>query len=220
MNVSKTCCSDCPLRAHGARGFVPDDLPAGCEILFRGEAPGATELTTGKPFTGKAGFVLRNWLIRAVPSMQIALEKGKIGFSNVLKCLPAEVSGRPYPTGQLRRDAEAHCAQFTSIPDTVKTVILCGEVPQRYHFSEELEQEDAVDRSLGRDLKGVMGRVGRVYEKDGKRWVLAPHPAFILRQPALVSQGQEALKIAAGTDKTMEPKVVRWDDALLEMSCK
>lgn len=192
-------------------------MPKGCEILFRGEAPGTTEVAEGKPFVGKAGFVLRNWMIRPVPSLQIALEKGKVGFSNVLKCLPAEVSGRPYPTGQLRRDAEAHCAQFTEIPDTVHTVILCGEVPQRFHFAEELEQEDAVSRSLGRDVKGVMGRVGRVYEKDGKRWVFAPHPAFILRSPALVGQGQEALKIAAGVEKTMEPKIVRWDEALAEL---
>lgn len=217
MKASKQCCSDCPLRDCGARGFVPDDIPAKAEIIFRGEAPGKTEVETGKPFTGQAGFVLRSWLIRAVPSLQMALEKGKVGFSNNLKCLPPEMNGRSYPTGDLKRAAEAHCAQFTNWPDTVHTVILCGEHPQRYYFGEVLEQEDAVDRSLGRGAKGVLGRVGRVYEKDGKRWVFCLHPAFILRQPALVGQGQEALKIAAGTDKTLEPKIVRWDEALREI---
>jgi len=54
-------------------------------------------------------------------------------------------------------------------------------------------------------------------ERDGKKWIFAPHPAFILRQPALVGQGQEALKIAAGA-KFMEPKILAWMDAITELN--
>ena len=95
-----------------------------------------------------------------------------------------------------------------------KTIILCGESPQRYFFSEELADEDRVDRQLNHDVKGVMGRIGRVYEKDGKRWVFAPHPAYILRQPALVQHGQQALQIAANTERYVEPDYIPWNDAM------
>lgn len=241
MQASKTCCDSCPLKSCGARGFVPDDIPTGAQYIVRGEAPGSTELVEGKPFTGKAGFVLKNWIIRAVPQLQVALEKGKVGFSNNLKCLPPETQGRPYPQGDTKRKAEEHCRQFTKWPESVKTAILCGEHPQRFYFGEELDKEDATDRSLGRDAKGVMGRVGRVYDRaycfpcqrvlsasevkceacggSGKvlRWTFAPHPAYILRQPALVGQAQEAFKIAVGMDKVLEPAAITWQAALCEI---
>jgi len=75
-----------------------------------------------------------------------------------------------------------------------------------------------VSRSLGRELKGVTGRIGRVIERDGRRYVFAPHPAYILRQPALVGQGQEALRIAINADKVLEPQILHWDDAIGELT--
>lgn len=209
-------CQGCPLYDTG-RGFVPDDIPANAEYIICGEAPARVECEVGKPFQGQAGFVLKEWLIKAVPELQIALEKKKVGFSNNLKCWPPEVSKRPYPTGDTKRNAEHQCNQYTRWPDTVKTVILCGEHPQRKYFGTELEAEDASDRAIGHDVKGVMGRVGRVMERDGIKWVFAPHPAFILRQPALVGQGQEALKIAVPSTKYHEPKVLAWMTAIEEL---
>lgn len=162
---------------------------------------------------GQAGFVLRSWGMKAVPALQIAYEKKKVSLCNILKCQPPEQNGRAYPTGQTRELAEAHCRQYLNIGKP-KVVILCGETPQRYFFREELEREDATDRALGRDHKGVMGRIGRVYERDGKRWVFAPHPAFVLRQPALVNHLQEALKIAVGQEPVIEPTVIDWNEAV------
>lgn len=209
-------CSACPLLQTG-RGFVPDQIVENEEYCIFGEAPGTTEIGEGKPFVGRAGFVLRSWLIRAVPQLQIALEKNRISFRNILHCLPLEQKGRPYPTGETKREAEGCCKQYHS-EIKAKTVILCGDVSQRYFFSEELEAEDASDRRLGRDAKGVMGRIGRTYERDGKRFIFAPHPAFILRQPALVQHGQQALSIAVGKDKELEPAYVSWKEALETLS--
>jgi uracil-DNA glycosylase family 4 len=210
-------CNGCVLQASG-RGYVPDDVPAMAEIIIRGEAPARVECEVGRPFQGQAGFVLKEWLLKAVPELQVALEKGRVGFSNNLKCWPPEVSGRPYPTGDTKRASEEHCKQYTAWPSSVKTVILCGEHPQRQFFGPELEAEDLTDRQLGREPKGVMGRIGRVYERDGVRWVFAPHPAYILRQPALVGQGQEALRIAANTAKFEDPKVLAWLEAITELN--
>jgi uracil-DNA glycosylase family 4 len=212
-------CNGCPLQNKG-QGFCPDKLskkPA--KYIFIGEAPGKNEIAGNdpQPFVGKAGFVLKNWIIRAVPQIQLAEEKGAIQYSNTLRCLPPEVQGRPYPKGEEKFLAEAQCRQYDTFPETVETIVLFGDSPQRVWFGEELEAEDASDRRLGRDLKGVMGRVGREYEKNGKRWVFAPHPAFILRQPALVQHGQNSLKIAANTERLLEPDYVKWEEALQEM---
>jgi uracil-DNA glycosylase len=212
-NKKPSSCNGCPLQTTG-RGFVPDLIPTKAEVIIRGEAPARVECEQGKPFVGQAGFVLKEWLLKAVPELQILLERGKIGFSNNLKCWPPEVSNRPYPMGETKRLAEEHCKQYTLWPDAVKTIILCGEHPQRQYFGDELANEDAVSRSLGREPKGVMGRIGRVYERDNKRWVFAPHPAYILRQPALVQHGQEAMQIATQSAKEVEPEMVKWDMAV------
>lgn len=213
-------CVGCPLEQKG-QGFCPDK-PAKkvARFLFIGEAPGKNEIAGDKPepFVGKAGFVLKNWLMRAVPDIQLAEEKGEIMYANTLRCLPPEVQGRPYPKGDEKIAAELQCRQYDRVPDTVHTVVLFGESPQRAWFKDELDLEDASDRRLGRDVKGVTGRVGREYEKDGKRWVFAPHPAFILRQPALVQHGQNSLKIAANADKRIEPTYTKWEDALKELT--
>lgn len=209
-------CALCPLRDKG-KGFVPDEIaPNGAEYAVVGEAPGGTEVTDGKPFRGRAGFVLKNWLIRAVPMLQLALERGKVSFHNTLRCLPPEIQGRAYPKGQEKLDAEACCSQYLDL-GPAKTVILCGESPQRRFFRAELDAEDTDDKKLGHEVKGVMGRVGRVYERDGQRFVFAPHPAFILRQPALVAHGQEALKIAVGAEPLVDVQYMHWGQAMREL---
>lgn len=211
-------CNGCPLQDK-AKGFCPDKpSKRKTRYLFIGEAPGKNEVDAGEPFVGKAGFVLKNWLMRAVGDIQLAEEKGEIMYANTLRCLPPEVQGRPYPKGEEKTLAEAHCRQYDKFPEGVDTIVLFGESPQRCWFGEELAAEDASDRRLGRDVKGVQGRVGREYVKDGKRYVFAPHPAWILRQPALVQHGQHSLKIAANTEKAVEPDYVKWDEALQELS--
>lgn len=210
-------CEGCSLKDKG-KGFCKDK-PARktAKYLFIGEAPGKNEVDVGEPFVGKAGFVLKNWLIRAVGDIQLAEERGEIMYANTLRCLPPEIQGRPYPKGEEKTVAEAHCRQYDNFPDSIHTVVLFGESPQRAWFGMELDAEDASDRRLGRSVKGVMGRIGREYEKDGKRWIFAPHPAFILRQPALVQHGQNSLKIAANVDKQVEPDYVKWNEAIEEL---
>ena len=212
-------CNECPLKDKGL-GFCPDKMPKAPKYLVFGEAPGKNEIAKGEPFVGKAGFVLDNWLIRAIPTLQLAKEKGEIGYANTLRCLPPEIQGRAYPKGDERIVAEDICRRYDVIPESVHTVILFGDSPQRLWFRDELDAEDASDRRLGRDVKGVMGRVGREYERDGRRWVFAPHPAFILKMPALVQHGQMALGIAANTEKAIEPDYLKWEEALNELQTK
>ena len=207
-------CEGCPLQ-HKGLGFVPDKLAKRQEVICWGEAPGKNEVAKGEPFIGSAGFVLKEWLIKSVTPLRLIAERDGISYCNTLRCLPPEIQGRAYPKGEERLLSEAHCRRYDP-QDMPATVILFGEAAQRLHFREELDREDATDRSLGRDTKGVMGRVGRVYERGGTRWIFAPHPAFILRQPMLVTHGVEALKIAVSATY-VEPQTVPWQEAVQEL---
>lgn len=210
-------CAACPLFTKG-QGFCPDRIAKSPHYVFIAEAPGKNEILKGEPLVGKAGFVLHNWLMHAVPQLKIAWERGEVTLANVLRCLPPEVQGRPYPKGLEKTQAEALCRQYdTPWDDKVHTVVLFGEHSQRLYFHEELEAEDLTDRKLGRDAKGVSGRMGRAYLKDGRRWVFAPHPAWILRQPSLVEHGQQCLRIASGTDKEVIVDYQSWETALENM---
>jgi len=132
-------CQGCPLNTKSVAGFCPDKVSPNPKYLFLGEAPGKNEIVKGEPFIGTAGFVLWNWLVRAVPQLQVALEKNEVTVANTLRCLPPEIQGRPYPRGQEKLDAEAYCRQYDQPMDGVETIVLFGETPQRLLFKEDLE---------------------------------------------------------------------------------
>lgn len=206
------------MNATATPGFCPDKIPARAKYLILAEAPGSHEIAQAEPVVGKAGFVLKQWGLLAVPHLKLAWERGEVGLANTLRCLPPMVQGRPYPKGQTKDLAEAHCRQYDQFPSTIQTYILAGEHAQRLLFKPELDAEDATDRSLKHDLKGVGGRIGRVYERAGVRYVFAPHPAWVLRQPALVQHLQESLKIAANTERVVEPDYLPWHRAVQEIA--
>ena len=198
---------------ESGKGFVGDEVVPNPEYVILMEAPGKSEVQQGKLLTGSDGFVLKSWGMRTVPTLQVAYEKRKVSVCSLLKCQPPELHGKSYPTGETRELAEAHCRQYLNVGNP-KVIILLGEAPQRYYFRDELTSEDSIDRASGRDVKGVSGRIGRVYERDGIRYVFAPAPSSVLKQPALVGHLQEALKIAAGVEKVIEPEMLQWREAM------
>lgn len=78
-----TTCTLCPLakkRKHVvlARGKLP------CDVLFIGEAPGASEDVLGQPFVGPAGKLLDKMIEDA-----LGVKEGvKIAFTNLIACVP------------------------------------------------------------------------------------------------------------------------------------
>ena len=82
MNLDLECrrCQLCEGRAHvvGPSG----DLRA--QLVFVGEAPGATEDRTGKPFVGKAGKMLNRLLA------ENGLPRDSIMITNAVKCRPPD----------------------------------------------------------------------------------------------------------------------------------
>lgn len=85
-------CMRCPLhegrtRVVLARGSLP------CDVLFIGEAPGASEDLLGRPFAGPAGHLLDKVIERAVTCHNAELMNIRTAFTNLVACIPLGEDG-------------------------------------------------------------------------------------------------------------------------------
>jgi DNA polymerase len=76
-------CRRCPL-CETRRNIVFGEGTARARIMIVGEAPGAEEDKTGRPFVGAAGERLNSWL------EAVGLERRGVFIANVLKCHPPD----------------------------------------------------------------------------------------------------------------------------------
>jgi uracil-DNA glycosylase family 4 len=73
-------------------GYIPRAFPivagkASDRVMIVGQAPGAVELTTGLPFSGRAGAELRRWLARA------GIDEEHLPYrTSITKCFPGKAS--------------------------------------------------------------------------------------------------------------------------------
>lgn len=77
-------CTRCPLHHFATTRCVWGDGPTDAKIMLIGEAPGAEEDKTGRPFQGAAGQVLNRALAEA------GLSRDAVYISNVAKCRPPQ----------------------------------------------------------------------------------------------------------------------------------
>jgi len=77
-------CVACPELAATRQHVVVGDVPAGGRprLVLVGEAPGATEDETGRPFVGRSGALLDQLLAEA------GLDRAQAAVLNVVKCRP------------------------------------------------------------------------------------------------------------------------------------
>ena len=85
-----------------AAGYLPSAFPivagrASDRVMIIGQAPGAVELTTGLPFSGRAGAQLRRWLADA------GIDEAHLPYrTSITKCFPGKAANgggdrRPSP---------------------------------------------------------------------------------------------------------------------------
>jgi uracil-DNA glycosylase family 4 len=87
-------CVACPELAGTRTHVVIGDFPPLARLMLVGEAPGAQEDLSGRPFVGRGGQLLDSLLAEA------GLDRGQVAVANVAKCRPP---GNRTPTR-----AEAH----------------------------------------------------------------------------------------------------------------
>src|SRR5688572_25263220 len=181
-------------------GFLPSAFPivagkASDRVMIIGQAPGAVELTTGLPFSGRAGAELRRWLVQA------GIDEAHLPYrTSITKCFPGKAASgagdrRPSPP------EVALCAPWLEAELALvrpRVILLVGTL--------------AIERFWGRlPLSEVVGK-SRI---DGERVLIPlPHPSGasrwlndsqnrlrLRRALRLVRRAVRGLDIAAGAAK-------------------
>ena len=127
-------------------------------IAIIGQAPGAVELTTGQPFSGRSGAELRRWLAEA------GIDEDPLPYRTAItKCFPGKS-----PTGSGdRRPSPAEIALCRPWLDEElallrpRVILLLGGL--------------AIDRFWGK--VPLESAVGRARTKDGVTFIPLPHPS-------------------------------------------
>ena len=146
----------CPLCSHRSFG-VPGEGPIDSHIMIIGEAPGASENNSGKPFYGRSGKLLNDMLASA------GISRGDCYVTNVVKCWPGE--GNPDPTPEAV-DACSHWLEKQIQMIKPRGIITLGQ-----HSTKLVT---GVDEKIGK----VQGSVNI---KQGVYVMPLYHPAYLLR---------------------------------------
>jgi uracil-DNA glycosylase family 4 len=148
-------CTRCPELVSTRTTVVVGDTPPGARLLVVGEAPGALEDASGRPFVGRSGQLLDRLLA------EVGLPRQHVAVLNTVKCRPP---ANRVPT----RVESANCRPWTAAqlhqlsPGLVVTLGLTS-----------------ASWFLGRTTLSAVR--GRVHEVEGRRVLPTYHPAAALR---------------------------------------
>lgn len=148
-------CTACGLHA-GRTNVVFGEGNANAEVMFIGEAPGADEDATGRPFVGRAGQLLN----LALKALMIKREDCYIG--NICKCRP---NNNRAPYEDEAQSCLPHIRKQVSLIKP-KIIVCLGATPLKY----------MVDRNA--QITKVRGQW---IVKDGHMIMPTYHPAALLR---------------------------------------
>lgn len=149
-------CTACPDLVASRHTVVVGDAPPASRVVFVGEAPGAEEDRTGRPFVGRSGRLLDELLAEA------GLVRAEVAVLNAVKCRPA---GNRTPT----RTEVATCAGWLDrqlellAPELICTLGL-----------------SSMQRFLGRGTTLAAAR-GRVHRVAAGNVLPTYHPSAALR---------------------------------------
>jgi DNA polymerase len=151
-----TDCTKCALK--GSReNIVPGEGPVNAKIMIIGQAPGAKENETGRPFVGRAGQFLNHLLEIA------GIERGKVFITSILKCFPPK---NRKPTKKEVESCLPYLKKQIEIIDP-QIIILLGEVAFSSFFPD----------------KKIKYFRGKRIKQNGKQFFVTYHPAAGLRFP-------------------------------------
>jgi uracil-DNA glycosylase len=150
-------CIACPLHTQRDRivlacGTVP------CDVLFIGEAPGASEDAVGLPFVGPAGKLLDAIIMSALTGLQ--QQTTRVALANLVACYPRESKerGDGAPSTQEIISCRSRLDEFVALADP-KLVVLVGTLALAYY-----------------------------HKTGSRKYLDIDHPAYLLRMPLVQKQ--------------------------------
>lgn len=178
-------CAICKINKSGLP--VPGEGNPDADIIFIGEAPGKKEATTGRPFIGRSGQLLRS-MIR-----EVGLKEEDVFITSPVKYLPDGPDGTPGGTPSSSDIAHGRIhlmKQFEIIQP--KVVMLLGRVAAEGVLQKKVfvvtEHGQVIAHSAGhstlRDEPSDSDSKSSGSAKlDGVKYFLTVHPAAALRFP-------------------------------------
>jgi uracil-DNA glycosylase family 4 len=195
LHARMRACTKCVAVGHLPSAFPIVAGKASDRVMIIGQAPGAVELTTGLPFSGRAGAELRRWLAQA------GIDEAHLPYrTSITKCFPGKAASgagdrRPSPT-EVELCAPWLEAELALVRPRV--ILLVGTL--------------AIERLWGRaPLTDVVGRsradgdrllIPLPHPSGASRWLNQPENRVRLRRAlALVGRAVNGLDIAASAAK-------------------
>lgn len=152
-------CQKCPLYKAGTLPVVGQGNHW-AKIMFVGEAPGATEAKTGRPFCGGAGKVFDELL------MSIGIKREEIYITNVLKHQP------PNNRNPSKEEITACSPYLDRQIKTINPEVICpmGNCALNFIFNKY---------GLKDKIQGISKIHGEIFEKDNLKIIPLYHPAVV-----------------------------------------
>ena len=149
--------------------FGEGDLNA--DLMFIGEAPGATEDRLGKPFVGRSGELLTKMIENV-----LQVKREEVYITNIVKCRPTD-NREPSPT-------EAHTCQPYLLKqiELINPKIIVALGATAYHY-------------LSGDETNISKVRGTLHEQNGYTLIPTYHPSYLLRNPSAKKDVFEDLKM-------------------------
>jgi len=143
---------------------------AQADILFVGEAPGASEDSSGKPFVGRSGELLTKMIENV-----LNIPRSDVYISNIVKCRPRD-NAEPSPT-------EAHTCQPYLLKqiELIQPKIIVTLGATAYHY-------------LSGDDTAIAKIRGSIHKQHGYTLIPTYHPSYLLRNPSAKKDVFEDLK--------------------------
>ncbi len=162
-------CVRCPLY-QGRTKIVHTEGNRKARLMFVGEAPGADEDASGRPFVGRAGQLL-NKIIEA-----IGLKREEILIGNVNRCRPP---GNRQPTTEEAKTCKPFLLREIAVarPDVI---VVLGNTAMK---------------NLLDTKEGITRLRGKFQDYNGIKVMPTFHPAYLLRDPSKKRETWEDMKI-------------------------
>jgi DNA polymerase len=161
-------CTLCPLhetRTHA----VPGEGPVSSRVMFVGEAPGAREDESGRPFVGRSGELLISMI------KEIGLSRDTVFITSILKSRPPK---NRTPTQFEVKACRPYLEQQIAITNP-QVIVLLGGV--------------AISSLVG--PWKVSEAHGKFYETEDRTYFMTYHPAAALRFPKVKDAMKEDFKL-------------------------
>ena len=171
-------CMRCPLCCQGRTHVVNSEGNRKARLMFVGEAPGADEDASGRPFVGRAGQLL-NKIIEA-----IGLKREDIMIGNVNRCRPPQ---NRTPTTQEAAICKPFLLREIAVvrPDVI---VVLGNTAMK---------------NLLDTKEGITKLRGKFQDYRGIKVMPTFHPAYLLRDPSKKREAWEDMKTVRDYLKTV-----------------